>query len=115
MSYPIGYVVFGVSLHDAPKKFAKDVNLISEGDLANKRYSGSGLSPLFVGVEKYCASNPALHDLMLVKLTEEDLFSYKQQVQVILDFESEYENISNEFKQWLKEVPPYLFIAWGSS
>lgn len=121
MSYAIGYIVYGVSLNNAPESCREDIQYIQECDLAKSAYSGNGESPLWIGSEKGSIDECCdieFSELLAYQVTEEDKKIFEEDKEKLLSIEIEEGDdfeFSHDFIDWLKSQQPSLFITWGSS
>ena len=125
MTYAIGFVVYGISLRDAPELSYDDKEMIAEFKLATSEYSGSGEGPLYVGA--CLGSIDECGDLQFSELfkfvvTDKHKKEFEAQRQKLLDHPDYDEEtaeqeggVTADFKNWFRVQEPSLFITWGSS
>ena len=112
MSYAIGYVVYGINLKDE-HKFSDDFELLEGSRNLTRHYSGSGDSPRYIGTT-LCEFNEC-RDIPASKLRLDafsaDIQAFKETRDNILADQE----LSQEFRDYIKNSEPTVFITWGSS
>lgn len=120
MSYAIGHIVYGIDLTqsyglDEWEEYRDAISDLRDADALQGAYSGSGDSPLWLGVtlgEIDECNNVTFADVQrMAEVTDKALADYK----ALLDETLTWTDLPDGFLEKLRTTEPQVWILWGSS
>jgi hypothetical protein len=112
LAYAIGSIVYGINLKNN-SEFGEDIERLEEREAVTTEYSGSGLSPVYIGPRIDTIDECDDSEISSLKLepTEHQKEEFRRSLNDILDDPE----VSVAFKEYLRDRQPTVFITWGTS